>query len=122
MTDLVKTAHVGSGNVEIVLLGEKKILKPTYRAAQGLSDEFGGLSDIVQRVVKLDISVISSVVEWGLGLTAVGRQGLEEKVYQSGAANLVSPCIKYISVLANGGQPVVPANTEDKDNPNEVTG
>lgn len=115
------SARIGIGDVEISLGGETKRLKASFRAAQTLSRQFGGFSQIVDRLVKIDFDVIESVVAAGLHLTDAGRDGLSEKIYASKPTTFVGPCIRYVSNLANGGQPIEPKDAvefEDDEDPN----
>jgi hypothetical protein len=114
MTQLDR-ARIGIGDVEINLSGETKRLKASFRAAQSLSRQYGGFTDIVSRLSKIDFDVIEAVIAAGLHLTDAGRDGLAEKIYTNKPATLVGPCIKYVSNLANGGQPIDINSTELED-------
>lgn len=107
-------ASIGAGNVDIVLVGETRTLKTSFRAAQNLSRQFGGFSDIINRLMKLDLDVIQSVVVNGLNLTEKGQEGIGEKIYASNPAKFVGPCIKFVTNLANGGVPPEEKAEEDE--------
>lgn len=120
----VDIARIGIGDVDITIDGEIKRLKTSFRAAQSLSRQYGGFSDIVSRLVKMDLDVIESVMAAGLHLTDAGRVGLDEKIYRNKPASFISPCIKYISNLANGGQPLEDSTAlteaDEENDPNVV--
>lgn len=105
-----KNPSIGSGDVEIELYNitteevEKKVLKPTFLAAQTLSRKHNGGIGLVQRLSNLDLDAISSVIELGLNLTAHGAKTLPERIYQTGTMKLSGPCIRYVHILQNGGK------------------
>jgi hypothetical protein len=107
---LPKNPSIGSGDVEIELYNitteevEKKVLKPTFLAAQTLSRKHNGGIGLVQRLSNLDLDAISSVIELGLNLTAHGAKTLPERIYQTGTMKLSGPCIRYVHILQNGGK------------------
>jgi hypothetical protein len=115
---LPKNPSIGSGDVEIELYNitteevEKKVLKPTFLAAQTLSRKHNGGIGLVQRLSNLDLDAISSVIELGLNLTAHGAKTLPERIYQTGTMKLSGPCIRYVHILQNGGK--APEDVEDE--------
>lgn len=100
----IKT-NLDAGNVEIVLAGEKKTLKPSVYAIRTISRACDGLGGAISRVEKLDFDTISLSIAAGLQLTAAGAEGLEEKIFQTGIGNLQGPVHKYIINLYHGGKP-----------------
>lgn len=103
---------VGSGNVEVTILGEEYTLVPTLRAAKAISAKYGGGMTAVNRISQMDIDVIIDIVASGLSLTPNGIKkfanevGLEESIFQTGLFEISGPCVKYVHVLMNGGKPV----------------
>lgn len=105
-----KNPSIGSGDVEIELYNldkketEKKVLKPTFLAAQTLSRKHNGGIGLVQRLSNLDLDAIASVIQLGLNLTDHGAKGLPERIYETGTMKLSGPCIRYVHILQNGGK------------------
>lgn len=105
-----KNLSIGSGDVEIELYNidkketEKKVLKPTFLAAQTLSRKHNGGIGLVQRLSNLDLDAIASVIQLGLNLTDHGAKSLPERIYETGTMKLSGPCIRYVHVLQNGGK------------------
>ena len=110
----MSTTSIGAGNVQITLAGETVTLRPTLRAAQTISKQAGGIMSAVQAVARFDFETISSVIALGLNKTSPGDvQGVAEKVYETGLADLVEPVSYFLAILANGGRPVSPTGGEE---------
>jgi hypothetical protein len=108
--------EIGIGNVTVKLVGADSIerdlvLKPSLHAVRLLSRKYGGLQPLVDRIAKIDFDVIVDVLEAGAQVSAnpKARAELEAAVYSAGlsdfAAGIPALCIKYITVLINGGRP-----------------
>lgn len=98
--------RLGAGNVEIELDGETCVLKPSLRATQGISRNFGGISEAIQSISKMDFDALVNVIALGLNKTdKKEREEIAEQVYATGMTDLAAPAIKYLSILANGGRP-----------------
>ncbi len=113
-------AKPGAGDVEIMLDGEKKVLRPTLAAAMAISRMNGGLAGAISRVASLDMDTMVGVVRAGLDLTDLGAKGLDEKVFRSGLGfedGLSAPLQTYLSHLANGVRPRKAGGAHDSDNP-----
>lgn len=116
---MAEKVRVGMGSVTITLgSGDEEkeyTLVPTLAAAQGTSRIAGGLRGAIDSIVKLDLDVITRVVQLGLGPKVVKTLGTElsELVWQSGMTDsggeLASKCIEYLTMLSNGGRPLTPA-------------
>lgn len=103
--------QVGGGNVIITLAGREEVLTPSVQAAQSISRQAGGIAGAMQAVLKLDLDTIHSVIALGMGFAGTRKppQDLMERIYRSGLTDnsegaLVSRCILYLRVLANGGR------------------
>lgn len=107
----------GAGDVEITLDGEKRVLRPTLNAIRKVSRLADGVGGAVAKVQKVDFDAIVMIVAVGLDLTEEGAKGLEEKVFATGAMNLSAPCVKYLTILANGGRPITTEDGSSKENP-----
>lgn len=95
--------EIGIGDIEINLDGETVILRPSLAAAMTLSRMNGGISTLVNKCLGYDFDVILAVVVAGIGRSS---KDLPEKVYKTGLIQLAPSCIKFLHVVANGGQPV----------------
>lgn len=93
------------GNVEITLAGEKKVLKPSVYAIRTISRSCDGLGGAIDKAQKLDFDTISLSIAAGLQLTAIGAEGLDEKIYEAGIGNLQNSVLKYLINLYHGGKP-----------------
>ena len=115
--------RVGHGNVDIILGGESRTLKPSLIAIQTLSRNYGGMQQVFDRVIQLDFEAICDVIAVGLGKVGLGpkqKQELAEQVFETGISDdtgrLAHGCIRYVATLMRGGQPpvLVVDNTVDK--------
>ncbi len=110
MVDKRKRASIGAGDIPIELDGEEVVLRPTWKAAKMLSTKYDGLTAAIERIMRLDIAVVTDVIGVGLGYTTTKRppDDLGEKVYRTGMTDdrgqLAAHCIRYLHVLAAGGR------------------
>lgn len=95
---------VGDNSVEIVIGGETKLLKPTFRAAKMISRKYGGYIKAIELVSNLDFDAIVYVIAQGLDLTPKGEEGLGDKVYETGMMIVAKPVVEYLTILLNGGK------------------
>lgn len=111
------SATVGAGNVLIKLMGKDYILVPNYNAAKLISQQYGGIAACIDRVVRLDVEAVTTVITLGLGYSGTRRppKDLGQLIYETGLTDdtgrLAEHCIKYLRVLASGGK----APTEEDD-------
>ena len=109
--------RVGSGDIVLTLDESKYIMKPSLRAMQGISREFGGLQPASSRVLAMDIEAITRIVMLGAGLTQRGAEGLSEKIWRTGldieTGGVCQACFDYLQVLARGGRPA-PSQTDQE--------
>jgi hypothetical protein len=112
------STRAGAGDVPIVLDGETVKLTPNLRAAQTLSRVGGGLIELGQRVARIDVDAITTIITLGLGYGGENPppKDLDEKIFRSGLAKLAAPCVRYLNVLGNGGRPLEEAR-QDSENP-----
>lgn len=98
---------LNEGEVEIVLDGQTRILKPTLAAMSTLSRMHGGLGGVRNALVAQDFDAICNVIRHGLGLKDADEKPLRAKVYRTkldGA--LIIPLIRYVAILGNGGKAI----------------
>lgn len=104
--------RIGDGNVSFKLDdGEEMVMKPSWSAAQLISQRYGGISGAVEKVIRLDIDSTIQIVLLGLGYTGTRKppSDLAERIWRSGVTDrtgaIAEACIRYLHVLANGGRP-----------------
>lgn len=110
-------ASLGAGNIEIELDGETVVLRPNLKAAQNISRSKGGIMAAVEAVGKFDLDTMVNVIALGLGAEGKEARDLADKVYSTGMADLVSPVINYLTILANGGRPMQASGGEVDEDP-----
>lgn len=106
-------SEYGSGDIEIILDGETRWLKPTMKAIIELSRHQDGIRLALIGINNLKFDTYVHVIKLGLQLTSHGAVGLDEKVYNRGLSNLLTPCARYLVNLQNGGHPPEPEEDED---------
>lgn len=108
---MVNDHRVGIGDVPIKIDGEELIMKPSWGAAQLVSQRFGGISGAVEKVIRLDIDSTVQIVMFGLGYVGTRKPPIDlaEKIWRSGltdqSGGIAEACVKFLHVLANGGRP-----------------
>ena len=111
--------RVGAGDIVLKLGEADYILKPTLRAMQSISREFGGLQPASSRILAMDLEAITRVVTHGAGLTQRGADGLAEKLWRAGldigTGGVCQTCFDYLQVLARGGRPAPTSTDESTD-------
>lgn len=115
---MVERVQLGIGNVPIVLDGEERELKPSLNAVQVISRQYGGIRAAIEQVLKYDIDAVTNIVVLGLGLAPAGAKEIPNKVFRTGLAGengLAAPCIRYLTILSNGGRPPEPVEASDDD-------
>lgn len=109
---------IGAGNVEIDIAGNIYTLRPTLKAAQGVSRRFDGITGAYARIAAGDLDAITAIVNFGLGYEGKDATRMESEVFEAGITDMIAPVSRFISVLANGGRPPVEGGEEDSDPPN----
>jgi hypothetical protein len=110
---------LGLGEIEIKLVdkpgGELTAytLKPTLRAAKMISRSKGGYLAVANALGSLDFDMIQYVIDHGIGLTDKGREGLDQRVYETGLTDLAAPLVRFVHILANGGKPPKDPNDDN---------
>lgn len=111
--------RVGIGNVAIKLNGSEYELVPTLAAAQGTSRMSGGIRGAIEAVLRLDVDVITRIIQLGLGPKVTKDLGpdLPELIWQTGMTDtegeLAAKCVEYLTMLSNGGRPLAPVEAHD---------
>jgi hypothetical protein len=78
-------------------------LRTSLGAARKVNSYFGSFLDALRKIATLDLDAFCVVIAAGTGKKVVE---VEEQVYQHGLPDLVEPCSKFVTALANGGQNV----------------
>lgn len=99
-------SRIEMGEVEIELSGQKKVLRPTTRAALAISRRFDGFTNAAQHLAAFDMDALVFVIEAGLGLKEQEAKDLASEVFITGVAALATPAIRYVGMLSNGGRPM----------------
>lgn len=108
---MASKASIGSGNVDMELDGSKVTLKPTIKAAQGISRQYGGFIAAIGELNKFNLDALTQVVAFGLNKEP---NDIADRVWRTGAAQMTPHAIRYISILMNGGRPIE-ASKEDEE-------
>lgn len=80
------------------------ILKPTLRAIKLLSRNEGGLMNVANQLMVMNLDTMVRVIDVGVGLTERGKEGLEERIFRRGLTELTAPLVRYVHILSNGGR------------------
>jgi len=103
-------ATPGEGEITVNIDGQEEVLRPTYGVARTLSTRYGGLSQVTDRVLNLDLDVITDIVQLGLGYSSSNRppRDLSERIWRSGltddSGSIAERCVLFVRVLAHGGR------------------
>lgn len=99
-------AKLGAGDVQITLGGQARTLRPTLRAAQAISQRYGGFNKALETVSNFDLEVFTTVIIAGLGVSGNDAKEIPELVWSTGMPELTEPVTRYLAILANGGKPL----------------
>jgi len=104
---------LGQGNVSFELEGQTYELRPTVNAMRVLSNRYGGLQAVLDKLAQVDVQAVEDVLVMGLGpsyQTAPKRKELMDKVFGAGLTDDTGgfslTCQKYIISLMRGGRPL----------------
>jgi hypothetical protein len=95
------------GIIEIELGGDVVQLRPTPHTALKLSQTFGGLVTLANRIEKLDFEAMVAVVMHGGGYKPNDAAKVSEKIFEAGIVMLSRSLIDFVTILATGGKPMV---------------
>jgi hypothetical protein len=97
------TNALNRGEVQIILAGETRTLKPSLQAFQNIGS-VGAYRDLLPRVTRCDLSAIAFVIRNGLGLTDDQARKLPEQLFETGLPKLAAPVAEYLFRLFNAGK------------------
>lgn len=100
-------AEIGAGDVVLSLPKDEIVLTPTANALKMLSRQGGGIPGMVQRCMNFEFDSIMMVVQYGATLNPVQlkNHSVEQQVFEAGISNIAPLCIRYLTILSNGGKP-----------------
>ena len=109
----VTLAKAGEGDTGDDVL----VLRPTYGAAKAISNQFGGITPAIEKVLKLDTEAIATILAYGLGYYSPTKRppkDLPERVWKTGMTDdegrLAEMCVIFLRAISNGGR--VPKDLE----------
>lgn len=97
------TNALNRGEVDIVLAGETRTLKPSLQAFQNIGSA-GAYRDLLPRITRCDLGAIAFVIRNGLGLTDDQAKKLPEQLFATGLPSLAGPVAEYLFRLFNAGK------------------
>ncbi len=92
----------GQGDIEFILDGETRVLRPSLAACIGISRLHGSPQTTATKAMELDFDTITAVLAHGLGIKV--EKKFQEQVYRTGLYDLAIHVIKFIRVVNNGGK------------------
>ncbi len=100
-------------DVEIDLDGETFYLRPSLKAANAISREFGGFLGAFEALRLLNLQATQFIVRSACTSKNISTDDLNERVWRAGVGKLTGPLAKFISILQNGGRD--PSEEDEKD-------
>lgn len=94
---------LNKGEVDIVLAGETRTLKPTLEAFQQIGAG-GAYRDLLPRITRCDLGTIAFVIRHGLGLTNEEAKKLPQQIFDTGLPKLAAPVAEFVFRLFNAGK------------------
>jgi hypothetical protein len=109
-------SKLNEGEVEIILNGTPRVLRPTLNAMQALSRSHNGLAGVRDALVRQDVDAVCNVLFHGMHLKEADRKDLPKVVWKNGiTGELLISLIKYVAILGNGGKPLEESEDGDGD-------
>lgn len=96
-----------SSDVEITLDGQAFHLRSSLKAANAISNHFGGFITAYQHLANGSLQAYQYVIRQGIPkveLDDISTDDLNEMIWRTGTIELVGPVSKYLSRLQNGGR------------------
>jgi hypothetical protein len=109
--------------IEITILGEKKELRPTLRAAKIVNSSFApkGFQSAYEAIQRGDNDALVQIVAAGLDVRKPDdAKKLEEDMFLTGFFTFIGPATAFVTLLGNGGRD--PLTTTDDDGGDEKNG
>lgn len=99
--------------VELELGGETYQLKPSLKAANAVSRQFGGFLGAMQAISQSNLEAFFFIIKHGIGKTNTSTDDLNAAIWAAGVPNLIKPVMRYVSILQNGGRDPDPEEMDD---------
>lgn len=100
-------SKLSAGDVTVTLNGKDHVLRPTLRALDLVSSQFGGLQKAHELIVARNFTAMVFMINAGLNYSGRAAQAISQEVYDHGVNNdLVIPLVTFNAILGNGGQPL----------------
>lgn len=107
-------SKLNAGDVTVTLNGKDHVLRPTLRALDLVSGQFGGLQKAHELIVARNFSAMVFIINAGLNYSGRAAQAISQEVYDHGVNNdLVVPLVTFNAILGNGGQPLPDAPVDE---------
>lgn len=94
---------LGESSVKMELDGKDVELTATVEAAVIISTAFSGVKEAYDRVLKLDLVAITTVVRAGLMIDGPEAEQLMDKVYKTGLIKIQPRVTEFLLMMLNGG-------------------
>ena len=114
---------LGQGNIKFDLGNETYELRPTINAMRMLNQKYGGMQNVMDKIIGMDMQAIEDVLVAGLGPSyqnPKARNQLMEKVFAEGVTDdtgqFMLKCQRYVVSLLRGGKPYSPNDPENDGN------
>lgn len=98
------TPSIEAPTVKFDLGGVGYELVPSLRAAQAVSQHFGGYGPALQRATALDLGAITYVLRAGVKAGTTLPDDFDELVWRFGAGDASALAIELVTLLINGGR------------------
>lgn len=91
------------GEVEIVLDGETRTLRPTLNAFSGLGAKYD-IQPLLRALAASNVAAILDVLRFGLDLSDAEARELPGKLLRTGVVSVVAPLSLFVFKLFTGGK------------------
>ncbi len=96
-----------SSDVTLELDGEEYSLRSSLKAANAISNNFGGFITAYQHLANGNLQAFQYIIRQGIPkaeLQNVSTEELNEMIWRKGVTTLIGPVSKYLGRLQNGGR------------------
>lgn len=99
--------QLNAGEVLVTLGDDTYVLRPTSRAWQVISRQYNGLENARQGILNVNADIITFIIRVGTAMSDRDARNLADKVWENGIdIDLLTPLLKYVAILNNGGRPL----------------
>ncbi|WP_427023041.1 hypothetical protein ACP4J4_10390 [Aureimonas ureilytica] len=116
-----------TNDVEITLGGETYNLRPTLKAANAVSRQYGGFVGAFNALQMLNLEVATFIVRTGTNMKkadggSISTEDLNDKVWRAGVGKLTAPLARYVAILQNGGKDPDESNEDEAEGSDQGNG